>query len=368
MRGWRSSDIPLREWVAAGCFALLLILSIKADDFPRPITDERAQLSYALQLRDAGFRWLSPTELRLYDMASRQPVDAPNYLNHPPTAYYLPAALLALWPAMPVTALRGVGALVGMAAFLAYIAVGRQLPMSRAASMVYLAFPCLAYLPSVAATVNIDAAPMLGGCLLALGALRWQRWLLVAGWLLMSVKLNSLLLAAFFMAGFCAFHVPPVRWRQLWPLAAAGLLSALPYLWLYAQTGSPAPLTPGQAQLLQALAAQQTPMHWPFLTYAWHALLAFPRGHIGSGVYLHFYQLLFGLLGLAMLAALRWRRSAFGLATVGAFLAVLLIQLVYCYARYRQFGWFGDYYPRYYIGLMPGFGYLLALPFTARGT
>jgi hypothetical protein len=358
--------LTLFLWLAS------LGLSLK---FPQQTTDERAHLSYALQLRDHHFVPPDIQALTLYGDATHLPTATPNYLNHPATAYYPLATLLALLPELPINGLRIFCLSFGIAAYLVYLSIGRRF-FSLPGFVLYALFPNLLCFPILLASITTDGIMALGGACVILGWMRWQerqpgwRWLLMFGFLLASGKLNCLLLVAAYSAVYLQEAWRRQRLRELvFPLTACAAL-AIPYLLFFAAWGSPVPQTAGQLALLQGAAGAPDPMIHSFLRYLTFALASFAQHHVGGARMAWLYSVpLAALLGAMLWYLARLFRAPAPLpirATCLAWLAVFMLHVLYSYQRYLQYHWPLDFYPRYYLPLLPGFGLVLVQAITDR--
>ncbi|MFM9890147.1 MAG: hypothetical protein ACKVOE_05820 [Rickettsiales bacterium] len=340
------------------------------------MADERAHISYALQLYDDTAAHTHFDDFKIYDLKSRQPTTDRNYINHQSLPYYALGKILQLFPNWSLNSLRYASAVVAMSGYLLYLMIGRRVQLPTLDYLLYAAFPMLTYFCGIFGSANFDSFIFLGGALLYWGCLQGIKkharyvYCLVAGMVLVSIKLTGVLTGGIFLMLIWALMKERPRWMACTFFALVGLVCVMPYFWLFYQYGSPAPLTTGQREMLAWLHHQNpATSHWSLPHYTLNALRHFAYGQVGAASFLPVYQCVFGMaaVGLVVQAARGpfRHRTADALeilrsASCVAFVAVFFIQVIYCYPRYVQFAWFGDFYPRYYIALLPGFGLFFA--------
>jgi hypothetical protein len=234
-------------------------------------------------------------------------------------------------------------------------------------------------LAPLAGAINNDNAAFAGGGIATLAAFQLlatqsRRWLLaalggviVASW----AKFTGLLLAGGLVAGVLLWLLWSGRLQHRWIglIAIAALLACAPYVALFAQYGSPTPMTPGELAMIKtgALAAgwdsaeRMTPA-----AFAAHFVSEFvlewmptlkPRNALNyAALAIPITAALCAFAGI--LAAVR--RIAIGkeapldivvAAGAMAFAATFLIHGIFGYQLHTEFGWLTTAYPRYYLPL-----------------
>lgn len=333
--------------------------------------DEGAHLSYAFALRDHHFYPPELNTAHMYDLSTRQPIERPNYINHPATGYYPWAAAIALDRDLSLQGYRAISLVIGLAAFAVFLRIGNQLLGTREYAF-YALFPLLLWFPVLFGVVSPDVMVTTGGFCTAYGWLKWDKaerhwfpWLL-GGFLLASVKLNSLLLVSFYCAYYLVLAMKRQRlWQLHWFIPAAGMCY-LPYLIFWCYYGSPAPETPSQADAIHGREVLNIP---DFFHYVCYALRQFAFRHVVpfswliAGIFLLLFACI--LRQLALFTACKHHRPSTPMttimnATVLAFFATFTIHLLFSYHRYLVHHWGGDFYARYYMPLLPGFSLLFA--------
>ncbi len=334
--------------------------------------DEQAHVSYAVAL--AANHLVPPdlTTLHMVDEKTHEPTGEANYLNHPPTGYYPWAVALMLDPQLSLQALRGIGLVIAFSGFVVFMRFGAELLLGYGYAF-YAMLPLVLWFPVLFGIVTPDSIVATGGACTMLGWLRWDRggkhWrlLLIGGFLLVSVKLNGLLLVSFYAAFYLSLALKRHRLMELRGFIACAVLAYVPYALLWWQYGSPAPDTPAQvAKLSHPGGLVVIP---DFLHYILYALREFPRRHVVpdslwlAGLLALVFALL--LIQLARFARRPKACTVTSLATIlnatsVAWLATFVIHLLYSYRHYLLYRWTLDFYPRYYLALLPGFCLLVA--------
>jgi hypothetical protein len=339
--------------------------------------DEPSHISYALHLIAHARWWPDFTQFFLFDVPTGTELPARNYINHPPTFYWLMKLahqLFPWWEPIHFRAVALVFYLVGMAL---YTRLGVALAMPVVPSAVYGTLPLLVYLYLQTGFYNNDALCFLGGGITTLYSFYWLRgdhprrallWMGV-GVVLASVKLTALLLIGFYALA-CALQRPAalraLPKRYGFYALLAGLISVAPYAYMFLTLGSPAPNTPGQlAKLIECLHChdQGLPASMDFFTWLTHFLARFADQL--SVAETTFIPILLYALGLAVLllpsrAALPRQHNpslrAMAIASLIATLATVFIHAFFSWQRYRDYGWIFDSLLRYYLPLLGAYG------------
>jgi 4-amino-4-deoxy-L-arabinose transferase-like glycosyltransferase len=311
-----------------------------------------------------------------------------NYLNHP-AFYYVALAALAqsLGGVLPNSWLlmRLANACLSTAALALALRIGLRAgwPASAQAAfgMMLVTVPTL---PILGGLVTNDNLAWFGGALCCLGAFELLRdgfsagraAMLTGGFALASLaKLTAALLCGGLVVGVMVVLAARDGWLllvgwRLWLVLGLGALALVPYLWLWAQYGSPAPYTLGQAAVLESRLAeipQWREQRFGLPRYAAHFLLSLllfwpalvPRS--GAAVLLLAAPLMClcamaAGIALALRALARRRPDAaelFVLCGVLALAATMAIHLGFTFERHLETGWLKGVYPRYYFPLLP---------------
>jgi hypothetical protein len=390
-----SPGVPAHDQERAGsastnlriCIVVLLLFIVAAatSAMRKDITqgfDEVAHASYVADLQRSGEIWPAFAAMRMLDPSTFRFTRETNYLNHP-SAYYLllarlgpsleghPAAILVhrlfdvTLAAIGLAALMAIGLVAGLprATFYAYIVPIAAIPV----------------LVSVAGAVNNDNAAFAGGALATLAVFQLlttgrRAWLLaalggviVASW----AKFTGLLLSGGMVAGvllWLLWHKRlPARWIA--PIAIAALLASAPYVVLFAQYGSPTPMTPGELTMIERDAhavGWDSAARLPPASYAAHFVTEFvlewmptlkPRSAMNyAALAIPIAAALCALAGISLAV----RRIASGTASpldvlisagAVAFAATFVLHGIFSYNLHREFGWLTNAYPRYYLPL-----------------
>jgi hypothetical protein len=381
---WR---LPQIYALALLVYAARCLLFAALAPFPSPF-DEHAHLSYVLHILATGDLVPAFEDLRLIELPGLNGFsDRPNYLNHPSPFYVAMAGLawpLADWPPAMILALRLVNASLSVAAVAVLLRIGLQLQLSLPAGIVYAALvvatPTLAVVGGV---ISNDNLAILGGalcCAGALGLLQGRRdgatWACLAtGFAFASLaKLTAgLLCGALVLAtlvwviardGAAPLAARPARLAFILCFAAI-----LPYVALWADYGSPAPFTPGQADMIERrldeyagwrdlrLDLPQYLAHfgWSML-YGWRPSPPQNRMEIWLLV-LPALLILLAVLGVGAAGLAAARRcldptAAFVLASAAALAIVLVIHIDFAFRLHQETGWPRGIYPRYYFPLL----------------
>jgi hypothetical protein len=269
-------------------------------------------------------------------------------------------------------------AAIGLAALMAIGLVAGLPRLTLYAYIVPLA--CIPVLAPLAGAVNNDNAAFAGGAIAALAAfqllvtgsraslLAALCGVIVASW----AKFTGLLLAGGLVAGVFLWLLWRGRLQHRWivPIAIAALVAGAPYVALFAQYGSPTPMTPGELAMIKtgALAAG-----WDSAERMGPAAFA---AHFVSEFVLEWMPTLkprnvmnYAALAIPVAAALcalagilvAVRRIASGqespldiviAAGALAFAGTFFIHGIFGYRLHTEFGWMTTAYPRYYLPLV----------------
>jgi hypothetical protein len=396
------------QWRVCTIVLLLFILAATFSAIRKNVTqgfDELAHASYIAHLQRSGEMWPAFGEMRMLDPSSFQFTREANYLNHPSPYYFLLAHLGPRLEGHPeaILAHRLFNVAFGAIGLAALLALGLVAKLPRFAFYAYIvplaAIPVLAPL---AGAINNDNAAFAGGSIATLAAYQLlligrRSWLLAAlgGVIAASwAKFTGLLLAGGLVGGVLLW----LLWRgrlQLQSIilvAIAALLAGAPFIALFAQYGSPTPMTTGVIAMIktgaQAVgwddAARLTPVSFAAnfvseFVLEWMPTLR-PRNALNyASLAIPIMAALAAFAGI--LAAIA--RIASGKANpleivicagAIAFGATFTIHGIVSYHLHSEFGWLTSAYPRYYLPLaalvpLAGLSLLEAIkqPF-ARGT
>ena len=382
------SSPPARDnnTIPAVIIVLLLIVAAAFSANRKPVTtgfDELAHTSYVAQLQRDGTFWPDLERLRLLDSKTFAFTGQASYLNHPPFYYHLMALAGPRLEGLPghlfvhrliniVIVALGVAALFGIAL--------RQ-PLTRL-QFYALMLPTvlIPVLPQLAGSINNDNLAFTGGALTLLGLWSYlesteRRWLLCAslGVLIASAaKITGLLLAG----GMLGAAMLIALWQRRTSASDVTLsvltigISAVPYIALMLEYGSPAPNTPGQLAMLKEGATAAGWSEAPRFGVAGYALFFLgsfiadwmptlePRSVLNLAVLaLPVAAVLLALAGLLQSLRRLFRGEATGLdiVIVGGMLAIvgtMAIHAAFSYRRHLDTGWMMDAYPRYYLPLI----------------
>jgi hypothetical protein len=381
------SSIRLLYRLILLAYASLCALFALTAPFPAGF-DEHAHFSYVAHIAERDDLAPSFDDMVLIGLDHGAAWTAqPNYLNHP-SFYYVAIAWLAdtFGASRPrsVTLLRLANAALSAAALALVLQIGLRAgwpPSARLAFGVMVA--TVPTLPVLGGLVTNDNLAWFGGALCCLGAFsvleegptRGALAKLVGGFVLASfAKLTAAMLAGGLLIGTLVALSMRDGWRSLADRRVLlGLTFAafalVPYVHFWAEYGSPAPYSAGQAATLEdRLAAIPEWRHqrYDLPRYAGHfflSLLMFwspllPRTGFE-------FMLLAGPLTCLALAAagvlLAARSVGRGrvdpaellvLCGVIAIGAVLAVHLGFTFARHLDTGWLKGVYPRYYFPLV----------------
>jgi len=344
--------------------------------------DEVAHASYVAHLQRSGEMWPAFGTMRMLDPSTFRFTSEMNYLNHP-SPYYLLLARLGPRlegnpPAIVIHRLFNVTlAAIGLAALMA---IGLVAGLPRTAFYAYIVpIACIPVLVSVAGAVSNDNAAFAGGAIATWGAFQLlvtghRAWLLaalggviVASW----AKFTGLLLSGGMVGGVLLWMLWHGRLssRSIVLIAIAALLAGAPYVALFAQYGSPTPMTPGELAMIQRdahvagwdSAARLTP-----LSYAAHFVAEFvlewmptlkPRNALNyAALAIPIMAALCAFAGI-LLAVQRIASQKAGpldiIISAGAlaFSITFVLHGIFAYRLHAEFGWLTSAYPRYYLPL-----------------
>jgi hypothetical protein len=373
------------NWRVCVIVLLLFIVAATLSAIRKDVTqgfDEVAHASYIAHLQHSGESWPAFADMRMLDPSGFHFTGEVNYLDHPSPYYVLLARLgpeLEGHPqAILVHRLFNVAlAAVGLAALMALGLAARLPGLTFYAYVVPLA--CIPVLAPLAGAINNDNAAFAGGAIATLAAFQLlatgsRTWLLaalggviVASW----AKFTGLLLAGGLVAGVLLWLLwrgrLPLRWFL--PIGIAALLASAPYVVLFAQYGSPTPMTVGELAMIKTGAAAAGWDSAPRLaptSFAAHFVSEFvlewmpilkPRNTLSyAALAIPITAALCALAGLLLAV----RRIAHGKAGpldimvasgALAFAGTFVIHGIFSYRLHTEFGWLTTAYPRYYLPL-----------------
>jgi hypothetical protein len=369
-------------------WAIVLLLSVVAASLSamrKDVTqgfDEVAHASYVAHLQHSGETWPAFEDMRMLDPSSFRFTNEANYLNHPSPYYVLLARLgpgLEGHPrAVLVHRLFNVAlAAIGLAALMAIGLVAKLPQLTLYAYIVPIA--CIPVLAPLAGAINNDNAAFAGGGIATLAAFQLlvtgsRRWLLaalcgviVAAW----AKFTGLLLAGGLVAGVLLWLLRHGRLQRRWMvlIAIAALAACVPYVALFAQYGSPTPMTPGELAMIKTgavAAGWDSAERMGPAAFAAHFVSEFvlewmptlkPRNAMNyAALAIPITAALCALAGILLAV----RRIADGKAGpldivvasgALAFAGTFVIHGIFSYRLHTEFGWLTTAFPRYYLPL-----------------
>jgi hypothetical protein len=344
--------------------------------------DEVAHISYVAHLQSSGETWPAFEDMRMLDPSSFHFTGEANYLNHP-SPYYL--LLARLGPKLEghreaITVYRLFNVVLGAIGLAALMAIGLAARLPRLTFYAYaVPLACIPVLVPVASAVSNDNAALAGGGIATLAAFQLlatgsRAWLLAAlcGVVLAAwAKFTGLLLAGGLVAGVLLWLLWRGRLPHRWiaPVAIAALLATAPYVALFAQYGSPTPMTP---RLIASIKTMALAAGWDSAerltpaAFTAHFVAEFVREWTPTLQPRN--ALNYAMLAIPVTAALcalvgilvAVRRIAAGKASpidivvatgALAFAGTLVLHGIFSYQLHTEFGWLASVYPRYYLPL-----------------
>ncbi len=360
----------IEAWIL---FALVLVLRLQWDmvPFPAPTMDEHAHISYTLDLIRKQAWWPDFQNFPLTDFVSGTITEQTNYLNHPPTFYWLMKLVHAAFPSASLIDFRLLTIGFTMLAIAITMRIGYLLELSVPATGVFALCPLLMHVQQLSGFYNNDSLAVLGGSVCCLGSFYWLNthryrsgfFAMLLGIALASVKMTGFLLTTLYVVTLLALR-PELRKRlprMVWVFAITifGALT-LPYLNFWIAYGSPVPTTAGQAQWLLVQSQQigwLYDQHLPFIPWMLHVLSMFTNQFPDRSE-----LTLLPLLWLPTAFSLSFKRSSGApaintmvRASGAATLFLLLAHFAFSWPRYLTYGWMGDALLRYYFPLLPAY-------------
>jgi len=336
-----------------------MLQNLQRTPFPFVQLDEQGHYAYARTLVIEQRWWPDFSQFSMID-STDQPRNERNYINHPPTFYWLAKIL----PLPRGEVYRSLTVAIALLTFFFYLRLGYQLALPLAPTALYALLPLLFALYHQAGFFSNDSLAMLGGTLAVIGSMRWLQnaprahWLMLLGIAGASVKLTALLLVGFYVAAVVAQHRRRLPWPQLTVIALSLIVLALPYLWLWHTQGSPAPMTLGQADMLRHNATQWGWIDAPRMdVLPWLATVLQNFTDQYAGPEITAVPVLIVIASLLILSTTRkGDATAIARAAAIATLLTLIVHLTYSWQRYREFGWLLDTFIRYYFPLLAAYG------------
>lgn len=383
-------------WLTAAffCFASVYNVSIVAPDAPHNPLDEAAHLSYAINLitqhrwwpdfNDFPFYFANTTYSIHYDTAYRI-----NYLNHPPTFYWLAKLLSFAIGTLTLWHYRAISILFVIAAMAAHAATGTRRATTPRTVLIYAMLPFLLYVYYQMSYYNNDAMALLGGAIATYASIDWFEGrkvrrafsCMLLGLAFASVKLTALMLVGGYVAAGLLLDGSARRALKGrdWAVGACVLAALVaPYLVMALQWGSPAPTTPGQlAQLSHPMIAGKPAagMVWTYLPkIGWAEAKPLDFLHWLERFILNFADQSIGdfncvpLLVIPFCFAVQLIRTRgltrppagtdnrIACACMLATIPTLIIHMVFSWGRYQKYGWMIDSFVRYYFPLLSAYG------------
>lgn len=341
--------------------------------FPLQYADEQGHYAYTQYLIEQHRWWPDLNAMTMQYERDGQRFAEPNYINHPPTFYWLMKLVQKAFPTQEPRYYRLVPLTFYAAGLAIYAWIGWRMQWQPLVTAAYTTVPFLLRLELQGGMYGNDAAAFLGGTLACYAGVQWLRgkpqrgaWCMAAALALASVKLNALLLVGVFCA---VILVQTYRQNMRVPRAVFASLAVwcavllLPFAVLTLQYGSPAPNSLGQNFMLahgdpsQCLASlpQENFLHFARQALQWLTDQT-PSPEMTAPTALAL------LLCWLSLGLPRTRDTSYWIA-LAAGIAVgitLLVHLVFSYQRYRTHGWAIDMMARYYFPLMAAYGITVA--------
>ena len=364
---------------------LLFIVAATMSAMRKDVTqgfDEVAHASYVAHLQHSGEMWPAFGTMRMLDPSTFRFTSEMNYLDHPSPYYLLLARLGPSLEGNPqaivIHRLFDVAlAAIGLAALMA---IGLVAGLPRASFYAYIVpIAGIPVLVSVAGAVSNDNAAFAGGGIATLAAFQFLATgsrasllaalggVIVASW----AKFTGLLLSGGMVAGVLLWMLwhGRLQSRSIVLIAIAALLASAPYVALFAQYGSPTPMTSGELAMIQRdahiagwdSAARLTPV-----SYAAHFVAEFvlewmptlkPRNALNyAALAIPITAALCAFAGILVSVQRIVRQKAGPLdivisAGALAFSATFLLHGIFSYRLHTEFGWLTSAYPRYYLPL-----------------
>jgi hypothetical protein len=372
--------------IPAVVIVLLLVVAAAFSAWRKPVTtgfDELAHASYVAQLQRDGSFWPRLERLRLLDARTFAFTAEASYLNHPPLYYHLMALtgprLEDRRDNLLAHRLINVAIVVLGVAVLFLLALKQSLTRLEFYALM-LPVVLIPVLPQLAGSINNDNLAFTGGAITLLGTWSYleskkRRWLLCAclGVAIASAaKITGLMLAG----GMLGTVMLIALWQRriaasdfTLSLLAIGL-SAVPYIALMVEYGSPAPNTAGQLEMLKQgsdAAGWSEAARFGVVGYAFFFLANFiadwmPALEQRSLLNLAMLALpvaavLLACAGLvqSLLRLIRGEADELDIIIVGGMLAIVATMFIHAgfsYRRHLDTGWMMDAYPRYYLPLI----------------
>lgn len=373
------------NWRVCAIVLLLFVVAASLGAVRKDVTqgfDEVAHASYVAHLQHSGETWPAFADLRMLDPSSFRFTGEMNYLNHPSPYYWLLARLGPDLEGHPQAILvhRFFNVALAAIGLAALMAIGLVAGLPRLTLYAYIVpLASIPVLAPLAGAISNDAAALAGGGIAMLGAYQLlvtgsRASLLVAlcGVIVASwAKFTGLLLAGGLVAGVLLWLLwrGRLQYRWIMPIAIASLAAGAPYLGLFAQYGSPTPMTPGVLVMIKtgALAAGwDSAERMGPAAFAAHFVSEFvlewmptlkPRNALNyAALAIPIAAALCALAGI--LVAVRriasGRESPLDIVIAAgalAFAGTFVIHVIFGYRLHTEFGWLTTAYPRYYLPL-----------------
>lgn len=353
---------------------------------PNHRIDENAHLEYARHLIDHERWWPDFGNFLVVDRQGFSPQQTHNYLNHPPTFFWLAVVVHQIAPSVALIDYRILTYAIFLFSAALYMRLGMRYVTSLAASLWFGMMPFLLYLQVQSGFFNNDSTCLLGGMIVATSCLAWIHghhprrayYTILLGLAFASVKLTSCLLVGSFIAAFLVMNTSTRRqlhYRDLLLGVVIVTICALPYGWMILQYGSPAPETIGQTEAILrpiALGEPMSGMRWVFSpNQGWNQQQ--PLGFFGFSLAflsnfadqlsvreLTFLPLIAISASMLYLVTVRTHARSLALAASAATLLTLSIHIAFSWDRYQRLGWMIDSFIRYYFPLLGIYAYLTA--------
>lgn len=386
----------LRYGVLLASFFLLsytvyMSLFVYNMDIPNSNVDEPAHIEYALYLIKHHCWWVDFNNFPIVHQNDFFPPGVPknhltqNYLNHPPTFYWMAKAIHALIPSLPLLKYRVMSYILLLVSMGIYARIGARCVNNLLPATWFAALPFLFYFKFLTGFFSNDSACFLGGMLSVAASLRWFQGecprssyaIMLVGLALASVKLTSFLLVGSYVL-MCLTFNPSRDQLKLFQWLCGALVVAiltLPYLKLIILYGSPAPETVGRMQLVyppKTLGSAAPGMRWEFLAHrGWiqHHPFDFFDFTVTfltdfadqiSMPEITFLPLLVISASLLFFLIRPSPMRSLALVTMFATILTLAIHIAFTWRQYLQSGHMDGAFVRYYFPLLGAYGLLSA--------
>jgi len=369
-------------WILFVLFTVAMMFNIHRNPLDSSDTqmDEQGHISYAATLINQNRWWPNFEHFPMVDRTTLTPLKDINYINHPPTFYWLIKLMHQVYPSISAVHYRALSIMLIICAMALYTRIGTQLKLPWLSAAFYGLLPFLIYMQFQTGFFNNDSAAILGGMLAVYSSMLWFEgictkrgyYFMFAGLVLASVKLTSFILVGLYVV-ICLLMLSNRR-QQIsavqWLFAAMiSLMLLVPYVMLLYYAGSFAPETLGQVDFMSHGHSngvwERRPMEgWvknPRMDFLNWLLTFFRNFAVQVGQFdTTFIPLLilvvYTIYRLISVSTVRNPLSLITIAGLWATIITLIIHLLFSWPRYQKFGWLLDSGLRYYFPLLAVYG------------